>query len=53
MPKEGTKENRQLKNKVGGYYIASNDSSVVSYAYQRKYKLNELEKVFVCTSDKQ
>lgn len=43
------RENRQLKNKVGGYYIASNDSSVVSYAYQRKYKLNELEKVFVCT----
>ena len=43
------RENRQLKNKVGGYYIVSNDSSVVSYAYQRKYKLNELEKVFVCT----
>ena len=43
------RENRQLKNKVGGYYIASNDSSVVSYAYQRKYKLDELEKVFVCT----
>lgn len=45
------RENRQLKNKVGGYYIASNDSSVVSYAYQRKYKLNELEKVLYVQMD--
>lgn len=43
------RKNRQLKNKVGGYYIASDDSSVASYACQKKYKLNELEKVFICT----
>lgn len=43
------RNNRQLKNKVGGYYIASDDSSVVSYAYQKKYKLDEIEKVFICT----
>lgn len=43
------RDNRQLKNKVGGYYIASDDSSVVSYAYQKKYKLDEIEKVFICT----
>lgn len=43
------RNNRQLKNKEGGYYIASDDSSVVSYAYQKKYKLDEIEKVFICT----
>lgn len=43
------RKNRQLKNKVEGYYIASDDSSVASYACQKKYKLNELEKVFICT----
>lgn len=43
------RNNRQLKNKAGGYYIASDDSSVVSYAHQKKYKLDEIEKVFICT----